>query len=174
MLLVAWELVGVMSWMLIGHHWRDARPPAAARTAFITTRDRGVLGLYVAAGVLFASTGSFRFEAITALDRPSADLVALGLLLAAAAKSAQVPFAQWLFAAMAGPTPVSALLHSATLVAAGAYLLIVTTPLLGAVPWFLPAIALVGLLTAFAGGAVAALHQRRNPRSLGPPLHSTA
>ncbi len=166
MILVAWELVGAMSWMLIGHHWRDARPPAAARTAFITTRI-GDLGLYAAAGVLFAATGSFRFDALTALDRPAADLVALGLLLAAAAKSAQVPFAQWLFAAMAGPTPVSALLHSATLVAAGAFLLIVTTPLLGAVPWFLPAIALVGLLTAFTGGAVAALHDEAKPALAG-------
>ena len=166
MLLVAWELVGALSWLLIGHRWRDPDPPAAARTAFITTRI-GDLGLYAAAGILFAATGSFSLDAIASLDRPAADLVAAGLLLAAAAKSAQVPFAQWLFAAMAGPTPVSALLHSATLVAAGAYLLIVTSPLLVAVPWFLPAITLVGLVTAFAGGAVAASHQQAKPALAG-------
>lgn len=166
MLLVAWELVGAMSWLLIGHRWRDPGPPSAARIVFITTRI-GDLGLYAAAGVLFAATGSFRIDAIMALDRPAADLVAAGLLLAASAKSAQVPFAQWLFAAMAGPTPVSALLHSATLVAAGAYLLIVTSPLLGAVPWFLPAIALVGLVTAFAGGVVAALQSDAKPALAG-------
>lgn len=165
-LLVAWELVGAMSWLLIGHRWRDPGPAAAARIAFITTRI-GDLGLYAAAGVLFAATGSLRFDAISALDRPAADLVAAGLLLAAAAKSAQVPFAQWLFAAMAGPTPVSALLHSATLVAAGAYLLIVTSPLLDMVPWFLPAIAVVGLITLFAGGAVAALHPEAKPTLAG-------
>ncbi len=166
MLLVAWELVGALSWLLIGHHWRDPAPPSAARTAFITTRI-GDLGLYAAAGILFAATGSFRLDAMASLDRPAADLVAAGLLLAAAAKSAQVPFAQWLFAAMAGPTPVSALLHSATLVAAGAYLLIVTSPLLAAVPWFLPAIALVGLVTVFAGGAVAASQPQAKPALAG-------
>ena len=165
-LLVAWELVGALSWLMIGHHWRDPAPPSAARTAFITTRI-GDLGLYAAAGILFAATGSFRLDAMASLDRPAADLVAAGLLLAAAAKSAQVPFAQWLFAAMAGPTPVSALLHSATLVAAGAYLLIVTSPLLAAVPWFLPAIALVGLVTVFAGGAVAASQQHAKPALAG-------
>ena len=165
-LLVAWELVGALSWMLIGYRWRDPGPSSAARIAFITTRI-GDLGLYAAAGILFATTGSFGLDAITTLDRPAADLVAAGLLLAASAKSAQVPFAQWLFAAMAGPTPVSALLHSATLVAAGAYLLIVTSPLLGAVPWFLPAIMVVGLVTAFAGGTVAALQPEAKPALAG-------
>jgi NADH:ubiquinone oxidoreductase subunit 5 (subunit L)/multisubunit Na+/H+ antiporter MnhA subunit len=166
MLLVAWELVGALSWLLIGHRWRDPDPPAAARTAFITTRI-GDLGLYAAAGILFAATGTFRLDAMASLDRPAADLVAAGLLIAAAAKSAQVPFGQWLFAAMAGPTPVSALLHSATLVAAGAYLLIVTSPLLPAVPWFLPAIALVGVVTVFAGGAVAGAQQQAKPALAG-------
>lgn len=165
-LLIAWELVGLLSWLLIGLHWREAAPVASARTAFITTRI-GDLGLYVAAGVLFASTGSFRFDALADLDRPAADLVAMGLLFAAAAKSAQVPFAQWLFAAMAGPTPVSALLHSATLVAAGAYLLIVTSSLLGVVPWFLAAVAAVGLVTIVAGGTVAALHRDAKPALAG-------
>lgn len=92
-LLVTWELVGVLSFVLIGHRWRDLGPPSAARTAFITTHI-GDLGLYAAAGILFAATGSFQLEAIASLERPAADLVAAGLLFAAAAKSAQVPFAQ--------------------------------------------------------------------------------
>jgi NADH-quinone oxidoreductase subunit L len=85
------------------------------------------------------------------------------VLLAAAAKSAQVPFSPWLFAAMAGPTPVSALLHSATLVAAGAYLLIRLSPALEGVAWFLPAVALVGIVTTLTGGLVAAVqtHAKR-------------
>jgi NADH:ubiquinone oxidoreductase subunit 5 (subunit L)/multisubunit Na+/H+ antiporter MnhA subunit len=165
-LLIAWELVGLLSWLLIGLQWREARPVGAARTAFVTTRI-GDLGLYVAAGLLFASTGTLRFDAMAQLGRPAADLVALGLLVAAAAKSAQVPFAQWLFAAMAGPTPVSALLHSATLVAAGAYLLIVTSPFLTAVPWYLPAVTVVGLVTVVAGGVVAALHREAKPALAG-------
>lgn len=166
MLLIAWELVGLLSWLLIGSRWRDASRVISARTAFVTTRI-GDLGLYVAAGILFAATGTFRYDAIVGLDRPAADLVAAGILFAAAAKSAQVPFGQWLFAAMAGPTPVSALLHSATLVAAGAYLLIIVSPLLAAVPWILPATAGVGLVTVLAGGMVASLHREAKPALAG-------
>lgn len=153
-LLIAWEIVGAMSWLLIGHGWRDPGNPRAAAQAFLTTRI-GDLGLYVAAGVTFAAAGSFDMAEVGALASPARELVAFGVLLAAAAKSAQVPFSPWLFAAMAGPTPVSALLHSATLVAAGAYLLIQLAPALESVSWFLPAVALVGLTTAISGGIVA-------------------
>lgn len=161
-LLIAWELVGVASWVLIGRDWRDAAVPGAARQAFITTRF-GDLGLYVAAGVTLASTGSLGFEAVAGLEGGALHAVAGGVLLAAAAKSAQLPFAPWLFAAMAGPTPVSALLHSATLVAAGAYLLIVLAPGLAAVGWWLPTVAAIGLATALTGGVVATLqtHAKR-------------
>ena len=153
-LLIAWEIVGALSWLLIGHGWRDPDNPRAAAQAFLTTR-LGDLGLYVAAGATFAASGSFDYAAVGTLGSPARELVAAGVLLAAAAKSAQVPFSTWLFAAMAGPTPVSALLHSATLVAAGAYLLIRLAPALEPVAWFLPAVALVGLITAIAGGIVA-------------------
>lgn len=153
-LLIAWEIVGALSWLLIGHGWRDPENPRAAAQAFLTTRI-GDLGLYVAAGATFAASGSFDYAAVGTLGSPARELVAGGVLLAAAAKSAQVPFSTWLFAAMAGPTPVSALLHSATLVAAGAYLLIRLAPALEPVAWFLPAVALVGLTTAIAGGIVA-------------------
>ncbi len=157
-LLIGWELVGATSWALIGHGWRDRTNVDSATQAFLTTR-LGDLGLYVAAGATFAATGAFAFDGVAAAASPWREMIAAGVLLAAAAKSAQVPFSPWLFAAMAGPTPVSALLHSATLVSAGAYLLIRLAPSLVGVPWFLPAILAIGLTTALGGGVVAAVHQ---------------
>lgn len=154
-LLVSWELIGAASWSLIGHGWRDADTGRAAAQAFVTTRV-GDLGLYLAAGMAFAGSGSFAFARLGATGHPQLEVVAGGVLVAAAAKSAQVPFSPWLFSAMAGPTPVSALLHSATLVAAGAFLLVRLAPVLTAVGWFGPAVIAVGLTTALAGGVVAA------------------
>ncbi|MGH2601645.1 MAG: proton-conducting transporter membrane subunit, partial [Dehalococcoidia bacterium] len=153
-LLFAWELVGFVSWALIGHRWRDPHAVRSAAQAFVTTRI-GDIGLYVAAGMTFVATGSFAFAGLPRADSVALGVVAAGVLVAAAAKSAQLPFSPWLFAAMAGPTPVSALLHSATLVAAGTYLLIRLAPALAPVWWFLPALALVGIATAVAGGIVA-------------------
>ncbi len=153
-LLVGWELVGATSWALIGHGWRDRGNVDAGTQAFLTTR-LGDLGLYAAAGATLAATGGFAFDAIGGAAAPWREIIAGGVILAAAAKSAQVPFSPWLFAAMAGPTPVSALLHSATLVAAGAYLLIRLAPALAAVWWFLPVLALIGAATALGGGVVA-------------------
>ena len=143
-LLLGWELVGATSWALIGHGWRDRANTEAGTQAFLTTR-LGDLGLYVAAGATLAATGSFAFDGVGVAASPWREIIAGGVVLAAVAKSAQVPFSPWLFAAMAGPTPVSALLHSATLVAAGAYLLIRLSPALSAVWWFLPVIAIVGV-----------------------------
>lgn len=163
-LLVAWELVGAASWALIGHGWQDAENPRAAAQAFVTTRV-GDLGLYIAAGMLFAATGGFALADLSSVNGWRQDAIAAGVLLAAAAKSAQVPFSPWLFSAMAGPTPVSALLHSATLVAAGAYLLIRVAPDLEAVTWFAPAVGAVGLVTALSGGVVASV-QRHAKRAL--------
>ena len=154
-LLFAWELVAALSWALIGHQWRDAWRARAARRAFLTTRF-GDLGLYLAAGAAYAAAGSVDYAALNGLGSTARDVVAAGVLFAAAAKSAQLPFSPWLFSAMAGPTPVSALLHSATLVAAGAYALIRLGPALTPTGWFGPATAGLGLATALAGGAVAA------------------
>ena len=155
-LLIAWELVAAFSWALIAHHWREAKPPQAALEAFVTVRF-GAIGLFVAAGAAYAATGSLSFGALAGADATTLGLVAAGVLLAAAAKSAQVPFSYWLFSAMEGPSPVSALLHSATMVAAGAYVLIRLQPALGSVPWFGPAVVAVGLVSALAGGVVALL-----------------
>jgi len=157
-LLIGWELVGAASWGLIGHQWRDPDRPRSAREAFVTTRF-GDLGLYVAAGAVFASTGGVKYSDLGAVSSGWLSLVAAGLVLAAAAKSAQVPFSPWLFSAMAGPTPVSALLHSATMVAAGAYILIRLEPVLSTVGWFAPVVVGIGLVTALAGGMVALAQQ---------------
>ena len=162
-LLIGWELVGALSWILIAHEWRDASSAQQAAHAFITTRF-GDLGLYVAAGVTFASTGSFDFSSIGEAAPSELQLIAAGLVLAAIAKSAQMPFSPWLFSAMAGPTPVSALLHSSTMVAAGAYLLIRLGPALSSVAWFGPVVIGIGLASAFGGGLVAAA--QRHPKRL--------
>lgn len=154
-LVLGWELVGVISWGLIAHHWRSEGPDQAAH-AFLATRA-GDLGLFAAAGAAFAATGTLDFAALPSIDGGWAHVTAGGILLAALAKSAQVPFAPWLFSAMAGPTPASALLHSATMVAAGAYLLARLQPFLDTVSWFGPAAIGFGLTTALAGGFVAFL-----------------
>lgn len=155
-LLIGWELVGACSWALIGHSWRDPEGPASGRYAFVVTRF-GDLGLFLAAMATFAATGSFRYEAVASLEGPPLSVAAFGILLSAAAKSGQVPFSPWLFRAMAGPTPVSALLHAATMVAAGAYLLIRLAPDLSQAGGFGGAVIGVGLVTALAGGVVACL-----------------
>lgn len=150
-LLIGWELVGALSWMLIGFDWRDRDRPRSAAVAFLTTRF-GDLGLYLAAAAAFASVGALDFDSLESATGAYRHVILGGVLVAAAAKSAQIPFSPWLFAAMAGPTPVSALLHSATLVAAGAYLLIRLGPLGASVAWFGPAVTSIGLASLLMGG----------------------
>jgi NADH-quinone oxidoreductase subunit L len=157
-LLVGWELVAALSWALIGHRWEEDGPPAAAAHAFNVSRFGG-LGLFLAAGAGLARTGSLAFADWTALDGSHLHVVVAGILLAAATKSGQVPFSPWLFSAMAGPTPVSALLHSSTMVAAGAFVLARLHPVLDQAPWFAPTTIVLGLVTALAGGVVALLQQ---------------
>ncbi|MBI2708255.1 MAG: NADH-quinone oxidoreductase subunit L [Actinobacteria bacterium] len=153
-LLIGWELVGLLSWALIGFEWREVRTVESAGQAFVPTRF-GDLGLFLAAGAAFAGTGSLRFDALGRAGSTNLAVVAAGILLAAAAKSGQLPFSPWLFSAMAGPTPVSALLHSATMIAAGAYALARLEPMLSPVPWFGGTVLGIGLATALAGGVVA-------------------
>ena len=155
-LTIGWELVGVLSWALIGHRWRDATVPPAAAHAYNATRFGG-LGLVLAAGAAFASTGTLGYESLSRMDGVGLQVVVAGVLLAAVSKSALVPFSPWLFSAMAGPTSVSALLHSSTMVAAGVYALIRLQPVLDTATWFGPTAIGIGLATALAGGVVALL-----------------
>ncbi|WP_432119540.1 NADH-quinone oxidoreductase subunit 5 family protein [Streptomyces sp. bgisy032] len=155
LLLMAWEVMGATSWALIGFRWRERHRVRAADTAFLTTRTAD-LGLYLAAGAAVAGgAGSLRLDALPGTDGPWLHLVTAGVIAAALGKSAQLPFSFWLSRAMEGPSPVSALLHSAAMVAAGGYLLLRAEPLLSATGWAGPLVAWAGAVTALALGVVA-------------------
>ncbi|WP_422735751.1 proton-conducting transporter membrane subunit [Micromonospora sp. WMMD729] len=152
-LLLGWEIMGAMSYALIAYHWRRDDAVTAGGTAFLTTRA-GDLGLYLAAGAGLAG-GTLDLTGLAALPPGWRDLAAAGVLAAGFGKAAQLPFSFWLSRAMLGPSPVSALLHSAAMVAMGGYLLVRAHPLLVATGWAVDVAAWGGALTALALGAVA-------------------
>ena len=152
LLLSAWELIGLSSYLLIGFWYRKPGVKMAATRAFIVTRSAD-LGLYIAAFILISSSGSSNIEYTLNTDGNAAIIAGLLLLIAAMGKSAQTPLHNWLQQAMAGPTPVSALLHSATLVAAGAILLIRTAPMLPSETLFI--IGIIGGVTTVVTGLIA-------------------
>jgi NADH-quinone oxidoreductase subunit L len=153
-LLLAWEIMGATSYALIAYWWQELDKVRSGTRAFLATRA-GDLGLHVGAGAALAGTGSLLLDDLAVAAGGWRDVVAAGILIAALGKSAQLPFSAWLSGAMAGPSPVSALLHSATMVAAGGYLLLRTQPLLAATDWAAPAAAWIGALTALILGAIA-------------------
>ncbi|MEU9966397.1 NADH-quinone oxidoreductase subunit 5 family protein [Streptomyces malaysiensis] len=164
-LLVGWEIMGICSYFLVGHYWETAAARSASLKAFLVTKLGDVpflIGIFALAG----DTGTFRISEIhtrltsetagVPLDHPT--LIALLLLAGVAGKSAQFPLHTWLPDAMAGPTPVSALIHAATMVAAGVF---VVARLL---PVFAPSAAALAVLAVMAavtmvGSALAALAQ---------------
>ena len=153
-LLFAWEVMGATSYALIGFWWRDDHRVSAGLTAFVTTRTADV-GLYLAAGAAFAGGAGLVLADLPASTEGWRHVVAAGVLVAALGKAAQLPFSFWLSRAMEGPSPVSALLHSAAMVAMGGYLLLRAEPLLASTGWAATAAAWVGALTALLLGAVA-------------------
>jgi NADH-quinone oxidoreductase subunit L len=155
-LLMAWEVMGATSWALIGYWWRDPQRGDAANTAFLTTRAAD-LGLYLAAGAALAGgqAGSLALDELPDTTGAWSALITAGVIAAAFGKSAQLPFSFWLSRAMQGPSPVSALLHSATMVVAGAYLLLRLEPLLAQSGWGGHVVAWTGALTAVVLGLVA-------------------
>lgn len=154
-LLTGWEIMGATSWALIGFWWREPVRVQAATTAFLTTRA-GDLGLYLAAGAAVAGgVGGLQLADLAGTRGGWRPLVAAGVIAAALGKSAQLPFSFWLSRAMQGPSAVSALLHSATMVAAGAYLLLRLHPLLVAVGGAADVVMWAGALTALILGLVA-------------------
>jgi NADH-quinone oxidoreductase subunit L len=158
---LGWEIIGLCSFFLIGYYTEKPRALVGARKAFIMTRiaDAALLaGLLL----LFLEAGSVRFEELipagAAMEAERRAIVASLLLVGALGKSAQLPLQTWLPTAMVGPTPVSALLHSATMVAAGAFLLARLSPVFAAAEGVSAATAVLGLATA-AFGAFCALAQ---------------
>jgi NADH-quinone oxidoreductase subunit L len=153
-LLLAWEVMGATSLALIGHRWSEQHRVSAGTTAFVTTRSAD-LGLYLAAGAALAGGTGLALTDLPDAEGAWLHVAAAGVLVASLGKAAQLPFSFWLSRAMEGPSPVSALLHSAAMVAMGGYLLLRTAPLLEATGWAASAAAWAGALTALTLGAVA-------------------
>lgn len=161
---IFWELVGMCSYLLVGF-WYDRKPAAdAAQKAFVVNRV-GDFGLLLGILGLYWATGSFEFEAIGdrlqelvqsgALSSFLAVLFAVLVFLGPVAKSAQFPLHVWLPDAMEGPTPISALIHAATMVAAGVFLVARMYPVFEGVPAAMNVIAFTGAFTAFLGATIA-------------------
>jgi len=154
MLLVGWELMGACSYFLIAHHWELADARAGAVKAFLITRTAD-LGLLFAIFVLGDRFDTYRISTImraiteAALPRDGLWLPAVLVAVAVIGKSAQVPFHTWLPDAMPGPTPISALIHAATMVAAGVFLVARTYPLFLSSPSALTLLGLVAAVTMF-------------------------
>ena len=157
-LYAGWEGVGLASYLLIGFWQYKNSAAVAAKKAFIANRV-GDAGLSIAIMLMFAEFGTVSFTGVfsTVGSAGSGVATALGLLLllGACGKSAQVPLQSWLLDAMEGPTPVSALIHAATMVTAGVYLLVRSNPILAVSPDARVAVALVGTVTLLFGGIIA-------------------
>lgn len=157
LLFVGWEGVGLASYLLIGF-WNHEMPNSvAAKKAFVANRV-GDIGMLVAIMILFAAFGATDFETVFSLTEGANEglLTAAGLmlLLAATGKSAQFPLQSWLGDAMAGPTPVSALIHAATMVTAGVYLVVRSAPVYAGAPTALLVVAIIGAFTLLFGAIV--------------------
>ena len=161
---IFWELVGMCSYLLVGF-WYDRKPAAdAAQKAFVVNRV-GDFGLLLGILGLYWATGSFEFDVIGAhlkafvesgyLSAGLAALFAVLVFLGPVAKSAQFPLHVWLPDAMECPTPISALIHAATMVAAGVFLIARMYPVFDGIPLVMNVIAWTGAFTAFLGASIA-------------------
>ena len=157
LLYVGWEGVGLASYLLIGFWQIKPTAAAAAKKAFIINRV-GDVGLSLAIMVMFVTFGSVSFSDVfgQAAEASEGTLTAIGLLLllAACGKSAQFPLQAWLLDAMEGPTPVSALIHAATMVTAGVYLIVRSNAVFDRAVWAAGAVVLIGLITIFMGAII--------------------
>lgn len=156
-LYLGWEGVGLASYLLIGFWSAKPSAAAAAKKAFIVNRV-GDMGLAIALMVLFAGVGSVDYGVVFAaapqLSEGTLNAVGLLLLLGACGKSAQVPLQAWLGDAMEGPTPVSALIHAATMVTAGVYLIVRSGPVFNLAPAAQTAVVTVGAVTLLFGAVI--------------------
>jgi NADH:ubiquinone oxidoreductase subunit 5 (subunit L)/multisubunit Na+/H+ antiporter MnhA subunit len=161
---IFWEMVGLCSYSLISFWYHRPESIRAGRKVFLMTRIGDVL-LLAAIGILYANLGTFSFQqtmtaiANNALPTSTLNLVAFLVLGGAISKSAQLPLQTWLFSAMEAPTSVSALLHAATMVKAGIFLvarfIFMVGPLVLTLPYWLPTVSSIGVLTAFIGATLA-------------------
>jgi NADH-quinone oxidoreductase subunit L len=162
-LLVGWEVMGVCSYFLIGHHWEQEDARSGAVKAFVVTR-LGDVGFLFGIFTLAAAAGTFNIGGVEAaavhggLSQSSATIATLLLLCGVVGKSAQFPLHVWLPDAMAGPTPISALIHAATMVAAGIYLVARLYDVFLLAPATLAAMAVIAAITML-GAALAGLAQ---------------
>ena len=156
-LFLGWEGVGLASYLLIGFWQHKNSAAVAAKKAFVVNRV-GDMGMVLAIMLMFATFGSVTFEGVAAgiEDASGATQTALGLLLllGACGKSAQVPLQSWLLDAMEGPTPVSALIHAATMVTAGVYLVVRSGFVYETTEVASTAVVLVGLVTLVVGAII--------------------
>ena len=154
---VGWEGVGLASYLLIGFWNHNPAYAAASKKAFIANRV-GDLGLSVAIMIMFVQFGAVDFETVFAgasgASTGAVTAIALMLLLGACGKSAQFPLQSWLGDAMAGPTPVSALIHAATMVTAGVYLVVRSHPIFDLAPDAQLVVVIVGAITLVFGAVV--------------------
>ncbi len=158
LLLVGWGLVGLASYLLIGFWHKRPEAVAAAKKAFVMNAI-GDATFALACVLLIWETGTLEFfgvfEDVGSMSATTVNLVALGLLGGAVAKSAQIPLHTWLPDAMEGPTPVSALIHAATMVTAGVYLLVRAHPIFEAAPDIQHLAAILGAVTLLVAGLIA-------------------
>ncbi|GHE78909.1 MULTISPECIES: NADH-quinone oxidoreductase subunit L [Streptomyces] len=157
LLYVGWEGVGLASYLLIGFWQHKPSAATAAKKAFLVNRV-GDVGLSIAIMLMFTTFGTFAFTpvlgAVDGASEGKLTAIALMLLLAACGKSAQVPLQSWLGDAMEGPTPVSALIHAATMVTAGVYLIVRSGALFDAAPDAQLVVTVVGAVTLLFGAIV--------------------
>ncbi|MER6159831.1 NADH-quinone oxidoreductase subunit L [Streptomyces sp. NPDC001868] len=153
LLYVGWEGVGLASYLLIGFWQHKPSAATAAKKAFLVNRV-GDVGLSIAIMLMFTTFGTFAFGAVGETSEGTLTAIALMLLLAACGKSAQVPLQSWLGDAMEGPTPVSALIHAATMVTAGVYLIVRSADIFNASPDAQLVTTVVGAVTLLFGAIV--------------------
>jgi len=158
LLYVGWEGVGLASYLLIGFWQYKSSAAVAAKKAFVMNRV-GDVGLSIAVMLMFVTFGSVTFETVFAAAPEASDtalnLIGLTLLLAAVGKSAQFPLQAWLLDAMEGPTPVSALIHAATMVTAGVYLIVRSNAIFDLATVAVTIVLAVGIITMVAGAVIA-------------------
>jgi NADH-quinone oxidoreductase subunit L len=161
-LFIFWEMVGLCSYSLISFWYKRPESVRAGAKVFLMTRI-GDVSLLAAIGLLYANLGTFSFTETIArigtIPEPTLAAIAFLTLGGAIAKSAQLPLHTWLYSAMEAPTSISALLHAATMVKAGVYLvarfIFILGPLVVLLPLWLPTVAWIGVLTAFVGATLA-------------------